>query len=97
MFAWQIKKKEDIMIKQEKNQVIVNHAPTMAVPDLDNHILKMKLILKKYLICSLVVVYSNQECIVDIDMHAINIINTVDNPIKDNNTSSRMITQLAPY
>ena len=97
MFAWQIKKKEDIMIKQEKNQVIVNHAPTMAVPDLDNHILKMKLILKKYLICSSVGVYSNQECIADIDRHVINITRQIDNRIKDNNSIRRTIIQLARY
>ena len=61
------------MIKPVKNLVIVNLDNKMEGSD--NKDLKKELILKKYLICSLEVVFLNPVCIVDTDKQEVNIIN----------------------
>ena len=79
------------MIKQVKNLAIISR--DRATADLDKGISKMALILKKYSICSLVVAYSSQECIVGIELRASNIINQERTgiTIKDNSSLAMII------
>ena len=71
------------MIKQVKNLVIIN-LDNQIEGGSDNQILKKELTLKKYLICSLEVVFLNLVCIADTDTQEVNIIN------QDNNNVNNM-------